>query len=399
MKQIVIIGGGFAGIRTARQLKKQKDVFVTIVNDGIDFRYCPALYRAATGSKLGTARLPLEWMLLDNSNTDLIINRAVSINAEKKQVILEDKTTLEYDYLVCALGSETTYFNIEGVHENSYGIKSADEVIKFRKHLHDKIKSNATADENYVVVGAGPTGVELAAALGSYLNRIAKSHKAKNHKIKIWLVEAGPRVLPQMSERASRIVHKHLEKKGVRILVDTKVEAESVQMLKTSGINIKSHSVIWTAGYVNNKFYKENSNIFDFAKNGKVKVDKHLTVFNSIYVAGDNAATQFSGTALTAIRHGNFVAEDIIARINRTKRPTKYESKPVVVIPAGKNWAIMQYGKFVFHGRIVSMIRSFADYVGYSDVLGMGRALTIWSNSDNTDDRCPVCKTRKVDSK
>lgn len=395
MKQVVIIGGGFAGIRTARQLKKQKDVFVTIVNDGVDFRYCPALYRAATGFKLGAARLPLEWMLLDNSNTALVINRAVTINPEKKQIVLQDKTSLDYDYLVCALGSETTYFNIEGMHEHSYGIKSAEEILEFRKHLHSKIESSSEIDENYVIVGAGPTGVELAAALGAYLTKIAKSHKAKKHKVKIWLVEAGNRVLPQMDSKTSRIVHKHLEKKGVKILVNTKVESETVKMLKTSGGNIKTNTVIWTAGYVNNKFYRENSSIFEFAKNGKVKVDKHLTVFNSVYVAGDNAYTPYSGTALTAIRHGNFVAKDISARLEHKKRPTKYESKPVVVIPVGKNWAIMQYGKLVLYGKIASIIRGVADYVGYSDVLGYGRALTIWSNSDNTDNNCPVCKTRR----
>lgn len=394
MKQILIIGGGFAGIRTARKLRKQKDISITLVNDSQDFRYCPALYRAATGFKLGTARLPIEWMLLDSSNTDLLINKAVSIDVDKKQIGFADNSILDYDFAVLALGSVTTYFNVEGLREHSYGIKTITEVDELRRHLHCEIDEKSTTEENYVIVGAGPTGVETAGALGAYLERIAKKHKTKKHHKKIWLVEAAPRILPQMSPRVSGLAHKRLTKLGVRIEVDTQVTAESIKTLQTSSGPINTHTVVWTAGTTNNPFFDNNSANFKMNEKHRVVVDEHLLAHPCVYVIGDNAATAFSGTAFTAIKHGNFTAKDINARINHHRRPIKYESHPIQVVPIGVGWAILQYRSFVLFGRSISWIRRAADYIGYSDVVGYIKALTIWSNRNKLEEVCVKCKRR-----
>lgn len=394
MKQIIIIGGGFAGIRTARRLRKQKDISITLVNDSPDFRYCPALYRAATGFKLGTARLPIEWMLLDSSNTNLLINKAVSIDVDKKQIGLADNSVLDYDFAVFALGSVTTYFNVEGLREHSYGIKTITEVDELRRHLHCKIDERSTIEENYVIVGAGPTGVETAGALGAYLERIARKHKTTKHHKKIWLVEAAPRILPQMSPRASQLAHKKLTKLGIKIEVSTQVTAESIKTLQTSSGPISTHTVVWTAGTTNNPFFGNNPTNFKINERHKVVVDKHLLAHPSVYVIGDNAATTFSGTAFTAIKHGNFTAKDIAARLNHRHRPRKYESHPIQVVPVGVGWAILQYRSLVFSGRPISWIRKIADYIGYSDVVGYIKALTIWSNSEKLEEVCARCKRR-----
>jgi len=392
MKHVVVIGGGFAGVRVARSLRKQSSISVTLVNEEADFRYCPALYRAATGFKMGTARLPLEWMLLDSSNASLVVNKAVSINPDKKLIKLQDGAVLDYDIAVLALGSVTTYFNIDGLHDHSYGIKTSEEVVELRQHLHSKIVAKEHVVENYVIVGAGPTGVELAGALGAYIKRIVKKHKARGHSVQIWLVEAGPRILPQMNKRAARAAHKNLEKLGVKLSVNTTVKGETIRSLKTSHGNIKTHTVIWTAGSSISPFYKENEEHFTFAPRGRIAVNKHLQARRNVYIAGDNASTAYSGTAMTAIHHGNFVAKDITAQINHTKRPTKYESTPISIVPAGRKWAVLQYRSVVLHGRAISWLRRIADYIGYSDVLGYGRAITIWSNSDRTEDACSVCR-------
>lgn len=392
MKQIVIVGGGFAGVRAARKLKKEKDVSITLINDSEDFRYCPALYRAATGFKMGTARLPLEWMLLDSQNADLVVGKAKKINKRRKEIVLEDSSKYKYDYAVFALGSVTTYFNIEGLHEHSYGIKTSDEVVKLRQHLHGKVAKKSQLEENYVIVGAGPTGVELAGALGGYLKRITKKHKAKKHGINIWLIEAAPRILPQMNEQASKMTYKRLKTLGVKIALDTKVKSETLHTLKTSEGSIKTHTVIWTAGTVNNPFFAKNKDTFKLNERNKVLVDEHLQAHLDVYVVGDNAATRFSGTAQTAIKHGNFIAKELSARVHNRARPDSYESRPVQIVPVGKAWAIMQYRRIVLHGRVISWLRKLADYIGYSDVLGYFRALTIWSHSEKTEDGCKVCR-------
>ncbi len=394
MKHIVIVGGGFAGVRLARKLKNTKETSVTLINESPDFRYYPALYRAATGYKMGTARLPIEWMLLDASNVDLVVGSVSSIDEQARTISLENGDIVNYDYAILALGSVTTYFNIVGVHEHSFGIKSVSEIIELRQHLHQKISAKETIESNYVIIGAGATGVELASALGAYLKKISKKHKFKNHKISIWLVEAAPRVMPQMSERASKIIERRLRKLGVNVQLNTVVEKETLHTLKTSTGNIKTHTVIWTAGSTINEFYsKQKTGIFNFDKKGRVIVNKRLQTSDRVYVIGDNASLS-SGLALGAIQHANFVSKDILRRIKSKKRTFYKLKKPVQVVPAGRNWAILQYGKLVLSGRIIGYVRKIADYLGYSDIMGPIRAVTIWTNSDKSEDQCSICHTK-----
>lgn len=394
MKRIVIAGGGFAGVRLARQLRKQKDIRVTLINDSDVFRYSPALYRAATGFKIGTARLPLEWMLLDSSNTELIKGKVTRLDEKNKQLILEGGLEIQYDQVVFALGAVTTYFKIDGLDKYSFGVKTFEEILKLKHHIHDGLLAKPREDENYVIVGAGPTGVELAGALGSFLERISKKHKIHKTNINVYLVEAGPRILPQLSEKAARKVMKRLKKLNIRVLTNTNVKSATLENLKTSTGTIKTHNVIWTAGTTNNPFFKKYPKIFNLDHRGKVKVNRHLQVSGSIYVCGDNASTKYSGLAVEAIRHANYVSKDIKARLKRDVRPKLRDKAPFQIVPAGSQWAVFQYRKLVLYGKIMSIVRKIADIIGYTEVLGPLKALTIWSNSHRTEDHCTICKIR-----
>ena len=147
MKHVVIAGAGFAGVRLARKLRKQKNVTVTLINDSPDFRYCPSLYRAATGHKMGASRLSLEWMLLDTSNINFVVGKVSGIDSKNKSIKLSDGSEINYDFVVFALGSVTTYFNIEGLHKHSVGMKTTEEILELRQHVHDNIISDKEEDE------------------------------------------------------------------------------------------------------------------------------------------------------------------------------------------------------------------------------------------------------------
>ncbi len=395
MKHVVIAGGGFAGARLARQLRKQKNITITLINNSPDFRYCPALYRAATGYKMGVARISLEWMLLDVPNVQLVVGTVTKLNQDKKMVVLEDGREISYDYMVFALGAVTTYFNIAGLHEHAVGVKTVEEVQELRKHIHDQVVLKNGEDRNYVVVGAGPTGVEMAAALGDYVRRVARKHGKRQHAISVWLVEGAPRILPQNSERVSRIVTKRLEQSGVNILTNTLVKGESLHQLNTSHGAIKTHTVVWTAGTTVNPFYSEQGDQFTFGKGGKVVVNKRLEAGKDVYVIGDNAAVQFSGLALSAVWHANYVAQDIKRRMRHKKRPYFKVQTPPQVIPVGNAWAILQFGPIILYGKIAKLLRKCADYIGYADVLGYTRALTIWSNAEHEESACDNCTGKK----
>ncbi len=393
MKKIVIIGGGFGGVRLARLLARHSQV--TLVNDTPDFRYSPALYRAATGRRMASARLPLDWMLLDIPFINLKIDKAVSIDAAKRTLSLASGETIDYDYASFALGSVTTYFNISGLDENTYGIKSPDEIERLRMQLHETAISKKTETQNYVVIGAGPTGVELAASLMEYLNRIKSAHRTGKYGVKVWLVDSSPRVLPAMSERASKLAAKHLESIGVEILLNTKVDSKTSRSIHTDNGLIKTHTVVWTAGTINNPFFKQHPDVFNLTEKGLVAINDRLQVRPSIYVLGDNAAAPYSGLAFSAIMNANFVAKDIRRRIQNKPRRNYRGVRPIQIVPTGEKSAVLQYGKITIGGRIASLFRSVADYIGYADVIGFTRAIDIWRAREYAEEACSLCALKR----
>ncbi|MCW1908553.1 MAG: FAD-dependent oxidoreductase, partial [Candidatus Saccharibacteria bacterium] len=318
MKHVVIVGGGFAGVRVARRLHNVPGVKVTLISDQTEFRYSPALYRTATGGLRRVSTIPVKTMISHLPDTEFVSARMTKINREKRIITTTGGKNYHYDYAVLAIGVVTSYFNIPGLEQFSYSIKSAHEVERLKRHLHEQMTSREGPDKHYVIVGAGPTGVELAAALGQYLKKIAKKHRIRRSRLAIELIEAADRVLPTMAPGASRRAHAKLRRLGVKVMVGQKVEAATSNALKVSGRMIPTHTVIWTAGVTNNPFFKRNNAQFELDKRGKVIVGKQLMIDQHTYVIGDNAAIEFGGLAQTAIKHANFVAKHI-ARTVRYK--------------------------------------------------------------------------------
>jgi NADH dehydrogenase len=286
----------------------------------------------------------------------------------------------------------TSYFGIPGIDKYAYNIKTDKELHHFRAHLHQELIKDKSLDKTYNVIGAGPTGVELAAALTSYIKEIAKKHHIRSNKLKINLIEAQNRVLPISNPVASVAVEKRLKKLGVNVLLNKKVELQTADHLTVSGKEIPTSTVIWTAGVTNNPFYKNNSGQFVFNQRGKITVDKHLMVDDSVYVIGDNADTPYSGLGLTAVDNANYVYKDISRQIQGRKRKPYHPLVPATAIPVGKKWAVFQYRKLIFSGIVASFIRSMADLVSYSDILGYKKALRIWVTSEQKEEKCQVCK-------
>lgn len=389
--RVLIVGGGFGGVKVALELCKHNKYDITLISDQKVFRYYPALYHTATGGLYKQSNIPLE-RILNTDRIQLIHSQVTMLDRQKKLVATSEGQSYPYDILVLALGVVTNYFGIEGLEEFSFGIKSWEQIQDFKHHLHSLLNVD-TPPQHYVIVGAGPTGIEVAGSLPAYLRTIMKKHGVKDQRFQISIVEALPRLLPHSSEKISSAVAKRLQRLGIELKLDQKVEGAHANELMVNGEPISSSTVLWTAGTANHPFFKANN--FSLTDRGKVNVDAYLQAEPDIYVVGDNANTEFSGLAQTALHNGIFVAEDIERRHNNLARKEYKPKKPITVIPVGSHWATVEWGKQTFAGFFGWLLRAAADWVGFHDLEPWWRASAQWMTEFGEEEDCPTCNPSK----
>jgi NADH dehydrogenase len=386
---VVVVGAGFGGVKAALELAKNDNINVTLVSDRDDFRYFPTLYHTATGGLRRQSSIPLNTIL--PQNVELILAKAEKLHREHRTLELEGGRAEHYDTLILGLGSVTNFFGIQGLKEYAYGVKSLEEVERFKDHLHEQLQDEHKPDLNYIIVGAGPTGIELAGALPAYLHKIMGNHGVKKKNVHIDLIEAMPKLLPRSPAGTSNAVRKRLSKLGVKLITNGKVEGETADALMVNGQPLPSHTVVWTAGIANNPFFEANG--FKVNERHKVVVDEHLMAEPNIYVIGDNAATQFSGMAQTALHDAVFVAENLNRMISG-QNPEAYKPKqPISIIPAGEGWAAVDWGKMHFNGRLGWALREAADWAGFHDIEPWWKATEQWATELGHEETCTVCCT------
>ncbi|HKU18061.1 MAG TPA: NAD(P)/FAD-dependent oxidoreductase [Candidatus Saccharimonadales bacterium] len=391
--KIVIVGGGFAGVKTALELAGCTGCEVTLVSEHSHFRYYPGLYHTATGGRRAGSRIALE-NILQGSGVRFVRAQATKLDRKHKHIKNADGQSIPFDTLVLALGNVTNYFGITGLADYSYGIKSTEEVERFKKHLHQQIAETGGPDLNYVIVGGGPTGIELAGALPGYLHHIMQKHGVQGRKLHIELVEAAPTLLPRSPKEISQAVAKRLQALGVKLMLGTAVQGETADMLMAGDKPLKSHTVVWTASVTNHPFFKDNS--FKLTDRGKVEVDEFLQAEPNIFVLGDNANTPYSGMAQTALHDAELVAKNI-RRATEGQPPEHYTpKKPISVIPVGPHWAAVEWGKARFAGFWGWVLHLLADLIAFHDLESWPKAGEQWmTNMQESDaDICPTCTSR-----
>jgi NADH dehydrogenase len=392
-QKILILGAGFGGIKSALDLSSNSNFAVTLLSDQENFRYYPTLYNIALGKSHLGASIPLS-EIFEGKNVELIKATANQIDRPNKVVKDDSGNVHHYDQLIVALGVVTNFFGIQGLQEYAYGIKTLEEAQRLRDHLHKQLVDNKKPDVNYVVIGGGPTGVELAGALPGYIHHILKKHGIKDADVHVDLVEAAPRLVPRMPESYSNAVQKHLAKLGVQLFLGQTVQAETADALMVSDHPIESHTVIWTAGVTNNPFLKANA--FALNEKGKAKVDQFLQSEPGIYVIGDNADTKFAGMAQTALYDGQYVAKNLNLQAAGKNMVAYTPKEPVYVIPAGPKWAAVLWGKLHLHGWTGWMLRETADLKGYHDYEPWWKASKHWMALEEDEETCQICMPKKA---
>lgn len=389
--RVLIVGGGFGGVKAALELRKHKEIAITLLTENKEFRYYPTFYHTATGGLKAQSAIPLGEIL--DERVKVVQGKAESVDFAGKFVTYSyggaKGEVLGYDSVIFALGTVTNYFGIKGLEEYSYNIKTLEGIERFKQHLHDQLAADHKPDLHYVIVGAGPTGIELAGALPEYLRRTMERHGIKRRAIHIELVEAAPRLLPRSNPAVSRTVRRRLRKLGIHLLVKQAVQGQDADGLTINGKELESQTVVWTAGMANNPFF--NANNFTPGTRGKVKVDEFLRAAPSVYVIGDNADTMYSGLAQTALYDAHFVAHNIMQELRQRPKLAYDPKRPVSVIPVGDKWAAVEWGKWHISGKIGYLLRSAADWIGFKDLQPWWKASEQWLTEFGSQESCVTC--------
>jgi NADH dehydrogenase len=394
MKQqkVLVVGGGFGGVKAALELSEDKRFDVTLLSEHSELRYYPRLYHTATGGKRAGSTVPYS-EIFEGKPVTLVKDVALSIDRKTKTVTGAGKTVYPYDTVILGLGVITNYFGIPGLEELSYSIKTNNNAMEFKKHLHEQLTSDKRPDLNYLIVGGGPTGIELAGALPGYLKQLMKNHGIKDRPVQVRIIESAPRLLQRMPHGTSFRVKRRLKKLGVKVQTGKVVQGQDAESLNVSGKPVKSHTVVWTAGVTNNPFFADNH--FVLMGRGKVATDIYLQADDGVFVIGDNANTPYSGLAQTAVSDGAYVAENLKRRASGKVMKSYKPKIPATVIPVGKNWAVVNWKKLQLHGLVGWWLRGAADFIAFKDLESWPKAYHRWSLDIGEQEDCVFCRTEK----
>ncbi len=354
--KVVIAGGGFGGIEAARNLAKYPElVEVTLVSKQETFLYYPALYKLASKEITSFSQLQIKDMIPKNIN--FICDEIISIDKTTQKLSFVKREDLNYDILVLGLGSVTEDFGTPGVREHMCQFRTLEDINCLRGLITKHRKDNHV--EPLIVVGGGPTGVELAACIQDMFRKEARSGDA-NH-VQVAIIEGSPSVVSQLPEKARQKIKNRLVKMGLDVYVGSRVLSYDGHILKTSTGEFVSSTVVWAAGLAAHPLLKE---VGECDKRGHLMVNEYLETQadDKIFAIGDSASTTRSGLAQTAIHDGKFVARSIIQKIKNKKRSIYNIPQVGYAVPVGNAWGIASFGPIIFSGFLGSLIRDIIDF-------------------------------------
>ena len=366
MPHVVIIGGGFAGLWATRALASAK-VRITLIDRGNHHLFQPLLYQVATaGLSAPDIAAPLRHILRKQRNVEVRMATVSGIDAHAKRITLADGDTLDFDQLLLASGATHAYFGNDQWAAHAPGLKTLDDALALRRKLLIAFERAEATDDpaerdawlSFAVVGAGPTGVEMAGTLAE-IARHTLTHEFRNidpSKARVRLIEAGPRVLATFPEDLSAKAKRQLEKLGVEVSLGTPVSEINAAGYRLGDTFVPAKTVVWAAGVAASPLGKLLGAPLDRA--GRVQVAPDLSVpgHPDIFVAGDLAAlTQANGkpvpgVAPAAKQMGRLVAHNIRARLSggKTNAVTYKDYGNLATI--GRMAAVVDLGKLKFSG-------------------------------------------------
>jgi len=358
---VVIVGGGFAGLQCAVELAPYRDIRVTLLDRNNYQQFQPLLYQVATAIlSPSNAAFALRDILRDHSNVDVQMDEAASIDFAKRSVITASGQTYSGDFLVLATGSRVNFYNTPGAEQHSYPLYTLRDAESLRSAILKALEQadlnpgNQTDGQlNFVIVGGGPTGVELAGTLSDTLQQLLQKefrHASHLHP-QVHLVEAGPSVLAMFSSTSQKYAASALEKHGVQLRLGISVTAVTPNgVTLADGSHLTARTVIWAAGLkaATPAIQPDPQQLHS----GRIAVEKDLTVpgFANVYALGDianaldPAGKPLPQLAAVAKQAGKHCAVNILGTLDgKPTTPFVYSDRGIVAM-IGRNAAVTELG-------------------------------------------------------
>lgn len=375
LPRVLIIGGGFGGLAAAKALKKAP-VEVLLIDKANYHLFQPLLYQVATATlSPGNIASPLREILANQANTTVLMADIVKIDKTQKLVIAANGESFKYDYLIIATGARHSYFAHPEWEALAPGLKTLNDALRIRERIllsYERAErcdsiSQATKFLHFIIVGAGPTGVEMAGAIAEIAHETLTRNfrRIKPEQTKIYLIEGTDQVLPSYPKHLADIARTDLEKMGVEVLLNTMVTGVTSEGVWIGDKFIESSNIIWAAGNAASPLIQSLDTPVD--KTGRAIVNADLTIpgHGNLFVIGDaalardEAGNPLPAVAQTAIQQGNYVAEIIAKKVPKhLRRPFVYVNKGMMAT-IGNAKAVAIIGKRQLSGYFAWLIWCF----------------------------------------
>jgi NADH dehydrogenase len=365
LPNIVIIGGGFGGLSAAKTLR-HADVRVTLIDRRNHHVFQPLLYQVATATlSPGDIAAPIRWILRRASNVRVLLADAARIDVKARRVELVDGASLDYDWLIVATGSSHAYFGHPDWEPNAPGLKTLEDAIAIRRRILIAFERAEREEDarrqrellTFVIVGGGPTGVELAGTLAEIARQTLRDefHSIDTARARIVLIEAGPTILQTFPEKLRNAARRSLQRLGIEVREGTAVTAVDAHGVMAGGERVDAGTVLWAAGVAASSLVKSIGVPLDRA--GRVIVEPDLSIpgHPEVFVVGDAAALHqggklLPGVAQTAMQGASHAAKTILRRLRgEPAKPFVYRDLGSMAI-VGRRAAISDLGWIRFSG-------------------------------------------------
>ncbi len=364
IKEVVIVGAGFGGLQAVKKLAKHKELKITLIDRANHHLFQPLLYQVAT-AVLSPAdiAIPSRSLTEGYENVTVIMSNVTGIDKDKRIIFFNDRA-LKYDYLILAMGAKTSYFGHHDWEKYTVGLKNLTDALRIRKKILFSFEDAENYPENaekllkYIVIGGGPTGVELSGSIAELSHNIIRKdfRKIDTSKAEVILIEGGPRLLPSFHPELSEYARQSLIKRGVKVFLNTRVNNIEEGKVFVEGKEFDADTIIWAAGVEAVPFAKTLGLPTD--RGGRVIVNNFCSSdeYPEIFVIGDMAAFTdkegklLPGVSPVAMQQGRYTARMIMNDIVKKERtPFKYIDKGSMAT-IGRKDAIAEVGKLRYKG-------------------------------------------------